>query len=464
MTDQNLQVEVESLRPVLSDVVSTLEESAPYGAVFLSSNRGMEINIDNRQETVSDRNPAVGAIITAFDGITMRERAVGGFDKEVILRSARELIEENGFSKQGEIDPGPERNGDFATPVEIDPSAMPTKEKVERLRDLNRRANELDPRIVNVRVRYLEMREGSLFRNRSADLYQDILRVALYIFVVVADEGEIQFDWLVKQATGGWEALTFSDEELQSLADHVIGMLSAERIEPGEYTTITSPLISGVICHESFGHGVETDMFLKDRAKAEHYLGRTIGSPMVDIWDDPSVPGAFGSYYFDNEGWQATPTQIVKEGIFQRGITDLYSATVLGIPRTPNGRRQDFSRKTYARMSNTFFGRGTTPVDDLFKQVEDGIYIEKVSSGMEDPKGWGIQVTCRSGREIKGGEFTGRLFSPIVVTGYVPEILHSIQAVGDDLALKGGFCGKGHKELVPVASGGPHLLLKARLG
>jgi len=30
--------------------------------------------------------------------------------------------------------------------------------------------------------------------------------------------------------------------------------------------------------------------------------------------------------------------------------------------------------------------------------------------------------------------------------------------------MDGGTCGKGHKEQVPVASGGPHLLLTARLG
>jgi len=39
-----------------------------------------------------------------------------------------------------------------------------------------------------------------------------------------------------------------------------------------------------------------------------------------------------------------------------------------------------------------------------------------------------------------------------------------VSAVGDDFALSGGTCGKGHKEWVPVSSGGPHLKLKARLG
>jgi TldD protein len=50
------------------------------------------------------------------------------------------------------------------------------------------------------------------------------------------------------------------------------------------------------------------------------------------------------------------------------------------------------------------------------------------------------------------------------MTGYVPDMLRSISAIGSDFALDPGFCGKGHKEMVPVSSGGPHLRTRARLG
>lgn len=42
---------------------------------------------------------------------------------------------------------------------------------------------------------------------------------------------------------------------------------------------------------------------------------------------------------------------------------------------------------------------------------------------MEDPKNWGIQCMVNIAREIKDGEFTGKIFSPIVLTGYVPDLL-----------------------------------------
>jgi TldD protein len=115
-------------------------------------------------------------------------------------------------------------------------------------------------------------------------------------------------------------------------------------------------------------------------------------------------------------------------------------------------------------MTNTFFGPGDSRPEDLFAQVDQGIYLQKWYSGMEDPQGWGIQVTCHYGREIKNGRVTERVFSPVAITGYVPDVLQSIIGVGNDLNLDVGTCGKGHKEYVPSSSGGPHLLLKARLG
>jgi TldD protein len=114
-------------------------------------------------------------------------------------------------------------------------------------------------------------------------------------------------------------------------------------------------------------------------------------------------------------------------------------------------------------MSNTYFESGDTKLSDLIGQVENGIYLDKFSSGMEDPKGWGIQVICHYGREIKNGILTERMFAPIGVTGYVPDMLESIVGVSDEIELDGGTCGKGHKEDVLASSGGPHLLMKARL-
>ena len=86
-------------------------------------------------------------------------------------------------------------------------------------------------------------------------------------------------------------------------------------------------------------------------------------------------------------------------------------------------------------------------------------------SGMEDPKNWGIQCVIAKGREIIDGEFTGKIVSPVTITGYVPDLLKSIDMISDDkIDLSGtGACGKGHKEWVKTSTGGTYIKAIGRL-
>jgi TldD protein len=459
-----LTPEMNALRPSLGEAVSILERKAPYGSVSLSSRSFTRYLVDNNQERVNPGEPTAGMILTAFDGHTMREKGIGGFNREDLLKNANDLIAGIQFEKNGKLDPGVALVEDYHTEMEHDPDQVSTQDKLDYLREMNQRVKNIDSRIVNARIGFMEMREKTVFRNRTQDLAQDVQRVHLSIMVTAMGERGVVMDWTSKCGTAGLEILSFTDEELNQLVKNAIGLLTAGRIESGEYSVVTAPGVSGVICHESFGHGVETDMFVKERAKAAHFIGKRVGSDLVNIYDDPGYPGAFGSYFFDDEGLPSKSTQIVKDGIFTNGITDFFSASKLGIERSPNGRRQDFTRKVYPRMTNTFFGSGNTPLEDLIGQVDDGIYIPKVSSGMEDPKGWGIQVSGHYGFVIKNGKITEKMYAPIGLTGYVPDVLESISAVSNDFELSGGYCGKGTKEIVPVTDGGPHLLMKVRLG
>src|SRR5215216_1030398 len=464
MTDLKLPSAMAELRPGLGEIVGSGLQHAPYFSALLSARHGLNILVDNREERITERAPAAGTVLSAFDGVTNYERAVGGFDIADVKEAARDFIHSLSLEKH-KLPPEPERRGDFATSVQIDPLEMSTQEKLDRCRELHRRTKGRDPRIANVRVSYNELNEHSVYADPNADLAQRVQRVNMFLLVIVADPtGDVRYDYASKSGSAGWEVLAWTDEDIQNTIDGALALLSAERIEPGEYRIIAAPGVSGTICHESFGHGDETDMFLKERARAAHFIDKIVGSPLVHIVDDPSQPGGYGSYFFDDEGHMSAPTQIVEEGTFRRGITDRYSAAALEIPRSANGRRQDYSRKAYARMSNTYFGAGTSTLDEMIAQVDHGIFLDKWSSGMEDPQGWGIQVTCHYGHEIKGGRVTERMFAPIGVSGYVPDVLQSINAVSNAVQMDGGSCGKGHKEVVPVASGGPHLLLTARLG
>ena len=116
-------------------------------------------------------------------------------------------------------------------------------------------------------------------------------------------------------------------------------------------------------------------------------------------------------------------------------------------------------------MTNTFFEGGQDKVEDMIASIDYGFLLEEPSSGMEDPKNWGIQCMVSIAREIRDGKLTGKIYSPVVLTGYVPDLLKSISMVSEDVKLGcGGMCGKGYKEWVKVSDGGPYIKARIRLG
>lgn len=239
----------------------------------------------------------------------------------------------------------------------------------------------------------------------------------------------------------------------------------AKPITPGVYDVITAPSITGLIAHEAFGHGVEMDQFVKDRALAKQYMGKFVASPICNMRDGAASTLSAASYFFDDDGVLAGDTQIIKDGILVTGISDLASATELGTAPTGNGRRQSTRRKAYARMTNTFFQPGESRLEDMIASIDHGYMLFETDNGMEDPKNWAIQCVAQYGIEIVDGVLTDNYVSPVVMSGYVPDLLKSISMVSDDFHVTGaGMCGKGYKEWVRVSDGGPALKARVKLG
>ncbi len=323
----------------------------------------------------------------------------------------------------------------------------------------------LDDTVFNITVA-LELNEYSkmfISKNKELTQYYTWTNAMAY---ALARKGEV-----VKNAYSGEGYPTFDEgvSNLQSIIDYAkkisVELLDAEPPKPGIYTIITDPTITGLIVHEAFGHGVEMDMFVKDRAKSVEYMNKQVASNLVTMHDGANAALSAASYFFDDDGVLAQDTVIIENGILKRGISDMLSAAELGTKPTGNGRRESYKRKAYTRMTNTFFEGGTTSLEDMIKSVDYGYMIFDTDNGMEDPKNWGIQCAASYGREIKNGKFTGKIIAPVVMSGYVIDLLESIEAIGTNFKVTGsGSCGKGYKEWVRVSDGGASLKAKVKIG
>lgn len=320
-------------------------------------------------------------------------------------------------------------------------------------------------KVINTNCAYVKRQVSKIFVSEKKCLTQKYDWINAVLIVVTRDKDNIKTNYHAEGEASSLKALNLLKKNSSNVLDIAVRLLDAKPIKPGKYTIITDPSISGLIAHEAFGHGVEMDMFVKNRAKAKDYIGKYVASPIVDMYDGAAGVISSASYFFDDDGIEASKTQIIKKGILQTGISDSLSALTLGTKPTGNGRRESYKRKVYTRMTNTYFGKGKDKLDDMIKSVKHGYFLFQTNNGMEDPKNWQIQCTASYGLEIKDGKFTGKIVTPVVISGYVVDLLSSISMVSDSVKVIGsGMCGKGHKEWVYVSDGGPYLKAEAKLG
>lgn len=352
-----------------------------------------------------------------------------------------------------------------STEYKIHPEKMGDEEIIRKVGEIRQKALEKNDKLVDFQVRVDYQIYHKIFLSPSKDLTQNIMWSSGVLVALATAGQELKNSFKGVSVCGGMEVFDCMEDKIDEALTDLEHLLISEPITPGEYDCICAPDVTGMIVHEAFGHGVEMDMFVKERALAKKYIGKYVASPLVTMHDGASAASQTATFFFDDEGTLAQDTVIIEKGILKKGLCDVQSAMSLHTEPTGNGRRQSTSHKAYTRMTNTFFEAGTDKYEDMVASIQYGFLLEAASSGMEDPKNWGIQCMVSIAREIKDGKFTGKVFSPIVLTGYVPDLLKSISMMSDTAELSGvGMCGKGYKEWVKVSDGGPYIKARIRLG
>jgi TldD protein len=466
---------MDQLIPLLAEVVRTLETQAPYASAYARRDAGTQIRVDSASTTCQPVPPNAGLTLSAWTGARFIEESSDRLDAEGVLAASAALqarIAAVGVVRDGLVlEPGETLHRTFAQSMERDSLSVPAAEKIALAHAL--RATLAGPQLQEATAIVGDVHSEIVFVNRTRRLHQHLHRVRQIVLGIwAADGAQVQLHGGFERI-GGWEHQTLTGAALANrsylaeLRRDGPRLIGAPRLpDPGEHTCVFDGAFAGIFAHEAFGHGTEQDLYLKDRSEGAHWLGKAVASPLVQMFDDPAN-GWAASYFFDDEGTLSQPTEIIRNGVLQAGLNDRYSHAVLSrrglaVRKTANGRREAYDHKPYTRMTNTFFGAGESSLDELIAGVEHGYYLTHPSNGMEDPKGWGIQLEGAMAEEIRDGKLTGRVFSPIVVTGSVPRLLQSVDGVGRELVEASvGMCGKGYKEWVKVTDGGPALRLKA---
>jgi TldD protein len=459
-------------KPYVRKLIDLLSKDYKYVSVLGTDTRGKVYRVGKTGTEVNDVMLAErGFVVRIHNGVNYSEYSFNEIDENRIesivsdikdkLHKVAKDINVNEYTLMEEE----ELAKLFLSDLEIDPERVSSEDIIKELTLLKDMGCSLSELVVNFRAGFSYTHVSKIFLSEKKDLEQSYTISEASLLCVTRREERTKYYFDGFNGLRGYEVLQNMKKLCPKVVDHCVKLLDAKTAKPGEYDVICAPDITGLIAHEAFGHGVEMDMFVKGRAKGAEYIGKQIASTITTMHDGAAAATHVSSYLFDDEGTIGTNTTVIEDGILKNGISDLLSALKLGTTPTGNGKRQSFERKAYSRMTNTFFASGRDKYEDMVSSIKYGYQIEGLYSGMEDPKNWGIQCIALLGREIVDGKFTGNLISPVVMTGFVPELLQSISMISETVELEGGgYCGKGYKEYVKTANGGPYIKAKVRLG
>jgi TldD protein len=345
------------------------------------------------------------------------------------------------------LGPAVSSQGQYQTPIQIDPFTIPVEEKI----DLLMRVDAIMKRVQGVRVRrgnLVAIREHKLFANTEGALTdQTIYEIGAGLSAMATDEGEVQVRSYPnshgrQQVTAGWEKVLEWDltANAERTASEAVQLLSAEPCPRDQTTTL---ILGGsqlaLQIHESCGHPIELDRVYGTEAAfagtsfltTEKLNSFRYGSEVVNLTAESIRPFGLGTFGWDDEGVPAQSTPIVRDGIFQGYLMSRETAPRLGL--TSNGcmRASGWNRIPLIRMTNVSIEPGSWTLEDLIADTDEGILMDTNRSWSIDDRRYNFQFGTEVGYEIKNGKL-GKMLRNCTYTGITPEFWNSCDAVCSD--------------------------------
>jgi PmbA protein len=310
--------------------------------------------------------------------------------------------------------------------------SLTTEQKVQMAKACEGAAFAADPRINNSDGASLSTRIGEVALANSLGFAGAYPATTISLVVeAIADDTE------GKKRNGYWYS---AERSLHRLADpeeigriaarRTIDQLGARKVATCQVPVVFEPMMAVALMGDLVGCATGSALyrgatFLAGRA------GQVIGSPLVTITDDPSIPGRLGSRPFDGEGVATRSNPVVEAGVFRGFLFDCYTARRTG-SRTTGSAQRGIESLPSPGPSNLVFGAGQTPPDQLIAGVANGLYLTTLMGSGFNPT-TGDYSRGAGGFWIEGGRIAYPV-TEINISGRMDAMLAGIDAVGTDLA------------------------------
>ncbi|MEK6599943.1 MAG: TldD/PmbA family protein [Deltaproteobacteria bacterium] len=345
----------------------------------------------------------------------------------------------------------------YKAPCQIDPFIIPLEERLSPIL----KATSIRNKKIHTIEGFLDFHKThKIFLNTEGSfIEQEIFSSGAGIKVIAMNGKDVQIrsfpdshNGIFRQ--GGYERIIEMDivQNVPRIIDEALMLLKADECPAGEKTVILGGSQVALQIHESIGHAVELDRAMGMEISlaggtflTPDKLGMRVGSDIVNIYADPAIEGAIGSYLYDDEGTKAKRVEIIKNGRFINFLTSKETAKSFGKKSNGSVRANGWSNIPIIRMSNINLEPQEGRLNDLIADTKDGILLETNKSWSIDTLRLNFQFGMEIGWEIKNGRITRPLKNPLY-SGITPEFWKTCNAIcgKEEWQMYGlDSCGKG---------------------
>jgi TldD protein len=447
---------VELFEPALAERVlaRALSHGGDFSELYAERRSGFSTSLDDRKLERAQSGRDLGASVRVIAGGATYFGHVDGLGEGELERLA-DSVAGAVRAKRAE----PSALGELRQPpaqrIERHPEEVEAERKAEMLRECDQRARAAGADIVQVSAGYNEdRREVQVANSDGLQTADDRTRVRIGVQTVARRDGRVETG---AESLAGHAGFELFDGDFARVAGEAarraLTMLDARPAPAGRMTVVVGNGFGGVLFHEATGHGLESDAVQKRASVYAGRLGEQVAGSLVTAYDDGSLPGEWGTDAIDDEGTPTQATRVIAEGRLEHYLYDLTRARRDGKASTGNGRRQSFRHLPIPRMTNTYIAPGDAHPAAIIADVKRGVYAVSFAGGQVEPATGNFVFGVSEGYLIEDGKVTAPI-KGMTLMGSSLEVLQAIDAVGNDLDFKSGFCGKDGQQ-VPVGTGQP---------
>src|ERR1700723_1622017 len=313
--------------------------------------------------------------------------------------------------------------------------SLPGPERIEYARRGEKAALDADPRIKNSEGGSFDAATGRKVLANSHGFVGEYRRSYCSVAAVPiaqTPEGAMQRDY--------WYSVARTLSKLDSpekvgriAAERTLRRLGARKAKTAQVPIVFDPMVSSSILDHIF-EGVNGDSVYRGASFLAGKLGQKIAGDSVNVIDDGTIPGGFGTRPFDGEGVPTRRTIVIENGVLKSYLLNTYTAKKLGLKTTGNASR-GLAGTPGIGPGNYFLQPGSKTAKQLISGIKEGLYVTEFL-------GQGVNLVTgdysrgASGMWISGGELAYPV-EEITVAGNLKELFFNISEIANDLGFRG---------------------------